>query len=304
VKVLYAAIFLTASLFAQNFVVYRSTDQGATWTNASSGLSNSARVNAFTVSNSIYLAATDQGIYLSRNEANSWELAHPGARILSLAASGANVYAGTDHGGLLRSNDSGLHWQLSAAPFRYVRSLAAHQGIVYAGTDSQGVFASADNGHTWQPLSSGLPQQSQIFSMVVHNGALHAALYRNGLYRFEARLKIWTKVGNLVPLALASSGRALFAGHNPGGIYQTNEPDANWVVARLPYAPNLGNAPVWELAANNYLALAGVSSYIYRSIDHGQTWTAIQNGIPLGASGIAFLTNPRLALAGVSLPSK
>ncbi len=301
---LYTAIFLATSLLAQNFAVYRSADQGATWTNSSSGLPKSARVNAFAVSGASYLAATDHGIYISRNEANSWQLAYPAVRALSLIVSGNHVFAGTDQAGLLRSGDSGLHWQPTAAPFRYARSLAAHQGVVYAGTDAQGVFASTDNGRTWQPLSSGLPQQSQIFSMVFHRGALHAALYRNGLFKLEPQLKIWTKVGNVLPLALASSGETLLSGHNPGGIHQTNEANAGWSAANLPFAPNLGNAPVWELAANNRLALAGVSSYIYRSRDHGRTWSPIENGIPLGATGIAFLTNPKLALAGVSLPSR
>lgn len=295
-------MLLATSLCAQNFGVFRSTDLGATWTNASSGLSASIRVNAFAVSANSYIAATDEGIYLSRNEASSWKLAHPGVRALSLTALGNHVFAGTDQMGLLRSNDSGLHWQsIARSQFRYVRSLAAHEGVVYAGTDAQGVYASSDQGQSWQPLSSGLPQHSQIFSMVVHQGALHAALYRNGLYRLEPQLKIWTKVGNVVPLALASSGNALFAGLNPGGIRQTNEANRVWSVAKLPFAPNLGQSPVWELAASNRLVLAGVSSYIYRSLDQGRTWTPIENGIPAGATGIAFLTNPKLALAGVNL---
>jgi photosystem II stability/assembly factor-like uncharacterized protein len=300
-------VLLVSHIHAQNFAVFRSMDQGATWTRASSGLPTTARTNAFTATfataTASYIVATDNGIYLSNNEANSWQLAHPNVRAISLASSGNNVFAGTDKSGLLRSTDNGLHWQpIAQSQFRYVRSLVAHNGVLYAGTDTQGVYASTDNGDTWQPLSSGLPAQAQVFSMTTHQGALYAGLYRNGLYRLDPQLKIWTKVGNVVPLALASSGDALFAGHNPGGIQQKTEASTTWSSAKLPYAPNLGNAPVWELAATKRLALAGVAANIYRSTDHGNTWTTIEKGIPPGMTGIAFLIHNNLALAAGSAP--
>lgn len=290
-------------LFAQSYAVYRSSDLGASWTRASSGLPTAARINAFAASGPSILAATDRGIYLSRNEANSWQRVQPDARALSLAAQGANIFAGTDKDGLLRSTDGGQHWQpIAQGRVRYVRSLATQEGTIYAGTDNQGVFASVDNGANWQPTSSGLPPHAQIFSLVVHRGALYAGLYRNGLYKLDPQLKIWTKQSDVVPLALASSGDTLYAGHNPGGIHQRNEANPTWTQAKLPFAAQLGNAPVWEMSANKRLALAGVAAYIYRSTDQGRTWTPTENGIPTGMTGIAFLLHNNLALAAGSEP--
>lgn len=218
-------------------------------------------------------------------------------------AFGKTIFAGTPQEGLLRSLDSGRNWQpIAQSQFRYVRSLAVLDGSIYAGTDTQGVFVSADNGNTWYAHSSGLPALSQVFTMTVHRGSLYAGLYRKGLYKLDPQLKIWSKVGEVVPLALASTGEGLIAGHNPGGIHLLKEPNRNWTPAKLPYGPQLGNAPVWELAARPRLTLAGVAAYIYRSLDQGNTWTPLEQGIPAGATGIAFLINDNVALTAASIP--
>src|SRR5436309_1812541 len=66
-----------------------------------------------------------------------------------------NVYAGTQGGGVLRSDDGGRTWRPSGLDGWVVKSLAisaAAPGRVYAGTEPACLFVSEDRGETWREL--------------------------------------------------------------------------------------------------------------------------------------------------------
>ena len=67
-----------------------------------------------------------------------------------------NVYAGTQGGGVLRSDDGGRTWRPSGLDGWVVKSLAisaAAPGRVYAGTKPACLFVSEDRGETWRELT-------------------------------------------------------------------------------------------------------------------------------------------------------
>jgi len=67
-----------------------------------------------------------------------------------------NVYAGTQGGGVLRSDDGGRTWRPSGLDGWVVKSLAisaAAPGRVYAGTRPACLFVSEDRGETWRELT-------------------------------------------------------------------------------------------------------------------------------------------------------
>lgn len=235
-------------------------------------------------------------------------------RIISFAALGQSVFAGTDGKGLLVSLDRGKSWALEPTfPSRKVRCLLAHDGKVYAGTDSDGVFASNVAGQPWTRLSAGLPSHAQVFALSGVGGRLFAALYGRGLYAWDEQKHSWVKTGPVTPLALASVQDTLIAGHNPGGLYWSGDGGASWskgVAAGHspgPLAPldsdNSGElspeAPVWELGSNaDNLILAGAAAGIYYSRDRGRTWARARKGLPETSPGIAFLLKRDFVLAG------
>ena len=66
-----------------------------------------------------------------------------------------NVYAGTQGGGVLRSDDGGRTWRPSGLDGWVVKSLAISApapGRVYAGTEPACLFVSEDRGETWREL--------------------------------------------------------------------------------------------------------------------------------------------------------
>jgi hypothetical protein len=235
-------------------------------------------------------------------------------RVISFAALGLRVFAGTDGKGLLMSADRGRSWTLERTfPSEKARCLLAHDGKVYAGTDADGVFAWSNVGQPWTPLSAGLPSQGQVFALSAVRGRLFAGLYGRGLYAWDKQKNSWVKTGPVTPLALASVRDTLIAGHNPGGLYWSGDLGASWskgLAAGRAVDPLVSfhsddsgelssEAPVWELGSGNDLVLAGAAAGIYYSTDRGRTWRRARKGLPEESPGIAFLLKRDFVLAGM-----
>ncbi len=132
--------------------VYRSADTGVTWTQASSGLTDS-NIQCLAVNGSNLFAGTmDSGVFISTNNGNSWIPINSGLtcmNIRSLLAVGSHLFAGTEGKGVFHSSDSGQSWH----PFNNgltdstIAPLATDSTYIYAGSDSSG-------GHVWRfPLA-------------------------------------------------------------------------------------------------------------------------------------------------------
>ncbi|MBL9138840.1 MAG: hypothetical protein JNK85_23430 [Verrucomicrobiales bacterium] len=305
----------------ERYGVYRSTDRGRTWIRADAGMPNQSRIHAFGSVGESLFAGTDSGVFRSSDEGRSWRPATGAAmtsgRVTSFATLGKRVVAGTDGQGLLASVDEGGSWvrnpSLSSIK---VRCLIAHEEALYAGTDADGVFVLDGQAEVQARRREGLPARAQVFALAVVDGRLFAGLYGQGLFIWSDREGRWTKSGPVSPLALATAGRTLIAGHNPGGLHWSADFGVSWSrgtaslmePSRSSFDDPQGalpmEAPVWELAANEVVALAGASKGVYRSEDHGRTWIRAQEGFPAYSPGVAFLLNRNFVLAGISMANR
>lgn len=308
-------LFLAAE---ERFAVFKSTDAGQSWIRSDAGMSGRSRVNAFGSADGLLLAGTDAGILISTDAALTWRPASGAAlaseRVIAFATLGRKVFAGTASSGLWVSSEGGKSWSAATTlPVRKVRCLLAVTDRLFAGTDDAGVFVTSDGGQTWARASAGLPSGAQIFALAAVDGRVFAGLYSRGLYAWDEPRRSWSKVGGVTPLALAGAGRTLIAGHNPGGLYWSEDWGATWskgtAASARPTA--LGQAdeggalaeesPVWEMASNGRVVFAGASAGIYYSQDHGRTWRRARAGLPAECPGIAFLAQAEFVLAAASL---
>lgn len=299
---------------AEEYAVFRSEDRGRSWSRSDTGLPRGLRINAFGSLDRAVLVGTDSGMFISGDEGKNWEAARGVdislGRILSFAALGRKGYAGTDEDGVLVSLGGGKSWVRNATfPSQKVRCLLAHDGKLYAGTDTDGVVASED-GKVWIPLSPGLPKDGQVFALAMVNDTLFAGLYSKGLYAWNKQESRWTKTGAVSPLALAAVVDTLVAGHNPGGLHWSGDLGTTWSIGRPSAAAELKSiipadagelsidAPVWALACDDKLVVAGAANGIYHSEDRGRTWTRGRLGLPEPCPGLAFLVKQTFVLAG------
>jgi hypothetical protein len=294
------------------FSLYKSTNQGASWFKAGQGLPPDTRINALSLVGEVAVAGTDRGIYISRDAGMNWQRTQRGiameTRVLCLATLAGRVFAGTHKHGVLVSDDTGTTWQAmnSGLTDSYIRSLLAAGTKLYAGTDSQGVFISESKGTSWTNQRGGLPDSLQVFDLAAVNGTVLAALYSKGLFRWEADLQTWVKSGTVVPLEIVAAGDSLVVGHNPGGVFVSEDCGTTWLDGNsgLPI-----NAPTWTLAADADRVWLGTSGKIklgpddiglFVSKDLGKSWTRSDNGLPPFSAAISFMVAKPFILVGVS----
>ena len=201
-------------------------------------------------------------------------------------------YMGITGGGVWKTEDAGQTWRNISDGYFKTGSVGAvavaesDPNVVYVGMGEHaprgvmtsygdGVYRSNDAGKTWKHL--GLDLTRHIANVVIHptnpelvyvaaQGALNGPSKERGIYKSDDGGKTWKNV--------------LYIDENSGCSDLNMDPNnprilyaAMWDHRRLPWAVQSG----------------GKGSGLYKSIDGGETWFKIQNGLPkeLGKMGIS-----------------
>ena len=204
-----------------------------------------------------------------------------------------HFYFGAVNGGVWDTVDAGRTWTpiFDAAPVGSVGAIAVAPSdprILYVGTgeadmrsdiaQGTGMYRSADAGRTWQPI--GLTDSQQIGRILVDPnnpdvllvaalGHPYGANETRGVFRSTDGGKNWA--------------RTLYKDADTGAIDLAAEPGR----------PNVVYASLWQTRRppwSVYPPSSGPGSGLYKSVNGGQTWTALKNsGLPerVGRIGIA-----------------
>src|SRR5688500_4529577 len=99
------SITLAAGDGSSRYTVYRSEDQGRSWSQSDTGFAGESRINAFSGSGKSIIAGTDVGIFTSMDTGRTWKkssivgsLTNTPHRITGVAAVSNTVFAGTSEG--------------------------------------------------------------------------------------------------------------------------------------------------------------------------------------------------------------
>jgi photosystem II stability/assembly factor-like uncharacterized protein len=219
-----------------------------------------------------------------------WQEAGPfniGGRVTALAVApgGSTLYLGAAAGGIHKSVDGGVNWTPVFDQSASIGALAldpTNANVLYAGTgesnaaidnyDGFGLFRSPDAGASWAYL--GLQEVRRIARVrvdpsnpsrifVAGMGSQFSTGPDRGLYRSENGGASWTKV--------------LFANDSTGVCD----------VAINPASPETVYCATWERVRRpTYRRVYGPGCAIWRSADHGTTWTKLTNGLPAPSDNV------------------
>jgi len=273
--------------------IFRSTNGGATWSDASQGLDagldcpgndfyDFARwVQALAgdpASSSRVFAQTGAGLYVSTNRGSSWAPASPlpetywSSGLAVVAGPPTRVFLVDLSKGLFVSSDDGMTWTPSntGLQFTTVGDIIFNPldpSIAYAAAvsgrgywEGAGVYRSTDAGVSWTDSSLGLPVEVLSLGIAPSDPTrLYAGVYNDGVYRSTDSGGNWSRVS---------------AGLPGNGLYSCDGIPATDSVVTLAVDP-----------ANPMLVYAGTgSSGPYKSTDGGTSWFPANTGVACCAS--------------------
>jgi photosystem II stability/assembly factor-like uncharacterized protein len=228
----YGVAFKESFMFAAmgGYLVYRSSDNGKTWTPRSSGLEG-ADIYCIGASQDVVLAGAPDGhVFRSSNNGDNWISSNTGMRAGNVRAfcfSSGFAFAATDSG-LHRSSNNGATWEpitfLSGLWSLYVEDVLAIGSKLYTATagPNGGVYTSTDNGSSWVSSNSGLSSTSVNVVEQIREQLI--ACSDVGPYASYDGGASWTYIGTGLPnrmvLAIASDTTFAFAASEGYGVWR------------------------------------------------------------------------------------
>jgi photosystem II stability/assembly factor-like uncharacterized protein len=204
-------------------------------------------------------------------------------------------YMGTTGGGLWKTSDAGQRWENISDGFFGTGSVGAvavsssDPNVVYCGMGEHaprgvmtsygdGVYKSTDAGKTWRKL--GLDKTQHISRIVIHpnnpdivyvaaQGALYAPNEERGIYKSVDGGESWEQI--------------LFVNNLTGCSELSMDPNT----------PEVLYAAMWHHQRKPHIVISGgTGSGLYKSVDGGENWFEINEGLPDEKGKMAIAVSP------------
>jgi photosystem II stability/assembly factor-like uncharacterized protein len=225
--------------------VYRSTDNGDTWSAANNGLPPVASINGICTAGNTLYAATDRGIYSSADSGGHWKADTAGLSMgefypglnrgtVGIALAGSNLYTMKQYwGSVYTSPTDSISWmKIAADTLQSGYAIAAVDTYVFFATQ-KGIYLYDESGGAWHARNNGLPVNDSTWLisclltssdslLFAYLGASSSHSYVQELYVTSDLGQTWTHVNDTVfssasVTTMAASRDFLFIGTAMGG---------------------------------------------------------------------------------------
>jgi hypothetical protein len=184
-------VYLFAGIRAFRGAIYRSSDNGMTWSDKGimwpgSDSTNTENIHCFSTIDTNIFAGTDLGVFKSTDKGLSWipvnnGLIDPasgkGYPVVGLTVVGSDIFASTNVNGIFRSSDGGAIWDMVNTIGNYFTGLTKVGTSIFSSADggnpTNGIFVSKDEGNSWSHTDTGLGSDHSV-----------NIIYSNGYYLF------------------------------------------------------------------------------------------------------------------------
>ena len=267
--------------------IYTTPASALNWVSRNTNFNNLETYAMESSGERIVVAATEKGVFVSRDLAASYVRANKGLsdslNVTYLKFYGSSLYASTQNAGVFVSADTGKTWTAQNAGLTNlnVKKIYASSSNVYILDDSYGVFQL--NGSRWNSIQAGLPANTLLTSMAFFGSKILLGTLGQGVFTREESSGTWTVVntglGNLRVTSVATNGSKLFAGTDGAGVFVANLDAASWTQAA---ATSIAHTTLMVLDGSKIQDMAYYAGYIFASYrggllassDNGQTWIA------------------------------
>ncbi|QJW90438.1 T9SS type A sorting domain-containing protein [Spirosoma taeanense] len=274
---------LMAGAYGQGF--FRSTDLGANWTAANSGLPFGTTVSVIRVKNGVIYIGTDTGVYTSTNNGNVWtQIANfpSDASISGITFVGNSLLISTSAEGIYRSDDGGKSWVDANAGLLADTEMLVTSGNKLWVVSGENVVRSTDGGKSWRIVRYRLTPTETIQALVRDGNTLY--LTSGNLYRSTNDGDTWERVNapQAIPdgvylTQLYVSGKDIIAATLSNGIIRSTDGGVNWKFLSRDGLPSADRRPSYVTKLKNAIYLGFQGGGLYRSTNDGTNWEAVKD---------------------------
>jgi hypothetical protein len=229
--------------------VYRSTNNGTSWTAINNGLTTVYVYSLAAVGTNLYAGMAGR-IFVSTDGGANWTLGtgEPLSGIfVSLAGLGTSVFAADRYNNdVYKSTDNGITWSALHSGISSPYSLTATATNVYAGCYGYGVYVSTNSGTTWGTAADG-PLDGYVNALATDGTAIYAGT-DFGVYCLPSSSGSWGPVNTGLTLKVTSclvTGGTLFVGTAGGGAWKR-------ALIELSVGPSSNEVPAQFSLSQNY----------------------------------------------------
>ncbi|MEO9893799.1 BspA family leucine-rich repeat surface protein [Aurantibacter sp.] len=261
--------------------IYRSTDNGNSWTVSNSGIPVGASIyKLIEDSGVLYISVAQKGIYKSTDAGVNWIAINSGIEyqsFYSLHANGSTIYAGNANGGISYSNNGGQSWifvgdNVSGIQFQ---DFEVFNSKIYA--TGRKLFESSDQGLTWQERVIEGVGSNGFRTLLAANGVFYAG-GQGELFISYDNLNTWVKAPlntYATIISIQNFDNTIYVNGGNGSYYFSEDQGLNWTAVKIHNTDNFINSVFIEES----MAIATTSKGLFQTSDYGNSWVLNNNGI-------------------------
>ncbi len=284
--------------------IFRSTDNGDSWTRIWHSTSLNGAPVAFIQKGSILFFGGITGVIRSVDQGETWDALTGGQsgqaiQVKCFEKSGDTIFIGTRKG-LFRSLNNCTNWTAASTGIpstpvgsNWITGMAKSGGILYASTYQKGIYKSTNLAVSWTASNNGLTDL-RTQTVFTSGQELFAGTYYDGIYKSSDNAASWSlSTQGLYSQSINrffQHGNTLYSGGGQG-ISKSTDNGNNWTDANNDglnghiIGCGYGLTDQYLIKGGSYLFASTYQGLVYRSADNGATWQPVSGNIRVGNQG-------------------
>jgi hypothetical protein len=267
--------------------VFRSTDQGKSWTAMNDGLNGRDIFTLVSFGNELFAGTELNGLYICSESDGRWsqftsKSGNYYARIFGMTVHGNEIWAATDYGLIKLYKKNGVWVDSLIHTMRWSQAVAVTDSFIYVSSGNE-MERSADHGIIWTACTSGLSNSKIVYLKMLDN-KLGFAGTNNGAFITSNGGTLWNIINNGIGADDNSYTRCVTS-RNDTILFSSNE--KIWISIDKGTTWTNFN-PAFSFNTPEQIGLIGNSIFlatakgIFKSSFSDRKWIDISNGIISG----------------------